>query len=172
MTRVRRLNDSFDTGLVWFRRDLRNTDNAAFYYALKHCERVWCAFVFDTTILQPLVDAWQARHRDTQAQDRRIEFILAISVWRVWKRDGPSTAIVLWVVQLLFNAAWMWLFFGLHRPGLALADIVILLVLIVALTFVFWRRDRWAGILLVPYVAWVAFAAVLNYALWQLNPAV
>jgi tryptophan-rich sensory protein len=97
---------------------------------------------------------------------------MAIAAWRVWKRDGSSSAIVLWVVQLLFNAAWMWLFFGLHRPDLALADIVILLILIVALTFVFWRRDRLAGVLLVPYVAWVAFAAVLNYALWQLNPAV
>lgn len=58
------------------------------------------------------------------------------------------------------------------RRLLALTDIVILLVLIVALTFLFWRRDRWAGVLLVPYVAWVAFAAALNYALWQLNPAV
>ncbi|PRY04778.1 deoxyribodipyrimidine photo-lyase [Paraburkholderia sp. BL25I1N1] len=77
MTRVRRLNDSFDTGLVWFRRDLRSTDNAALYYALKHCQRVWCVFVFDTTILQPLIDAWQARHPDTQPQDRRVESILA-----------------------------------------------------------------------------------------------
>ncbi|MFM0381497.1 deoxyribodipyrimidine photo-lyase [Paraburkholderia strydomiana] len=77
MTRVRRLNDTFDTGLVWFRRDLRSTDNAALYYALKHCERLWCVFVFDTTILQPLVDKWLTRHPGTQAQDRRVEFILA-----------------------------------------------------------------------------------------------
>jgi deoxyribodipyrimidine photo-lyase len=77
MTRVRRLNDTFDTGLVWFRRDLRSADNAALYYALKHCERVWCVFVFDTTILQPLVDKWQTHHPGTQAQDRRVEFILA-----------------------------------------------------------------------------------------------
>jgi tryptophan-rich sensory protein len=98
--------------------------------------------------------------------------LMAVAAWRVWKRDGLSAAIVLWLVQLLFNAAWMWLFFGLHRPDVALADILILLVLIVALTFVFWRRDRWAGGLLMPYVAWVAFAAVLNHALWQLNPAV
>ncbi|MFP3606174.1 cryptochrome/photolyase family protein [Paraburkholderia sp. SIMBA_053] len=77
MTRVRRLNDTFDTGLVWFRRDLRSTDNAALYYALKHCERVWCVFVFDTTILQPIVDKWVTRHPGTQAQDRRVEFILA-----------------------------------------------------------------------------------------------
>ena len=77
MTRLRRLNDTFDTGLVCFRRDLRSTDNAALYYALKHCVPVWCAFVFDTTILQPLSDAGHTRHPDTQPQDRRVEFILA-----------------------------------------------------------------------------------------------
>lgn len=98
--------------------------------------------------------------------------LMAIAAWRVWKRDGLSAAIALWAVQLLFNAAWMWLFFGLHRPDMALVDIAILLVLIAVLTFAFWRRDRWAGGLLVPYVAWVVFAAALNHALWQLNPAV
>ncbi|MGF6446307.1 cryptochrome/photolyase family protein [Paraburkholderia youngii] len=77
MTRARRLHDSFDAGLVWFRRDLRSTDHAALYYALKHCERVWCVFVFDTTILQPIVDAWQTRHPGEPVPDRRIDFILA-----------------------------------------------------------------------------------------------
>ncbi|KXU88372.1 deoxyribodipyrimidine photolyase [Paraburkholderia monticola] len=77
MTRARLLHDTFDSGLVWFRRDLRCTDHAALYYALKHCERVWCVFVFDTTILQPIVDTWRARHPDEPVQDRRIDFILA-----------------------------------------------------------------------------------------------
>jgi deoxyribodipyrimidine photo-lyase len=77
MTRVYRLNDTFDTGLVWFRRDLRHTDNAALYYALKHCTRVWCVFVFDTTILQPLIDGWKRERGSQKPQDRRIEFILA-----------------------------------------------------------------------------------------------
>ncbi|WP_345815463.1 deoxyribodipyrimidine photo-lyase [Paraburkholderia sp. PREW-6R] len=76
MTSPRRLDDNFDTGLVWFRRDLRSTDNAALYYALKHCERVWCVFVFDTTILAPLIETWQSRHPDTTPQDRRVEIIL------------------------------------------------------------------------------------------------
>ena len=77
MTSPRRLHDTFGSGLVWFRRDLRSTDHAALYYALKHCERVWCVFVFDTTILQPLADAWQVRHPGEPVQDRRIDFILA-----------------------------------------------------------------------------------------------
>ena len=77
MTPVYRLNDTFETGLVWFRRDLRHTDNAALYYALKHCSRVWCVFVFDTTIIRPLIDGWNREHASQPAQDRRIEFILA-----------------------------------------------------------------------------------------------
>ena len=77
MTRARTLSTDFETGLVWFRRDLRSTDQAALYYALKHCQRVWCVFVFDTTILQPIIDAWQVRHSTPMPEDRRIEFILA-----------------------------------------------------------------------------------------------
>ncbi|MHB9834833.1 cryptochrome/photolyase family protein [Paraburkholderia terrae] len=78
MTRAYQLDAHFQNGLVWFRRDLRTGDNAALYYALKHCERVWCVFVFDTTILQPLID-WAHKHDDHKGkvQDRRIEFILA-----------------------------------------------------------------------------------------------
>jgi deoxyribodipyrimidine photo-lyase len=78
MTRAYQLDANFQNGLVWFRRDLRTGDNAALYYALKHCERVWCVFVFDTTILQPLID-WANEHDDHKGkvQDRRIEFILA-----------------------------------------------------------------------------------------------
>ncbi|TCG04408.1 deoxyribodipyrimidine photolyase [Paraburkholderia steynii] len=78
MTRAYQLDAHFQNGLVWFRRDLRTGDNAALYYALKHCERVWCVFVFDTTILQPLID-WAHEHDDHECkvQDRRIEFILA-----------------------------------------------------------------------------------------------
>jgi len=57
-----------DAALVWFRRDLRASDQAALYHALKDCRQVWCAFVFDTDILQPLLD------RGLQA-DRRVEFI-------------------------------------------------------------------------------------------------
>ena len=78
MARAYQLDANFHNGLVWFRRDLRRGDNAALYYALKHCERVWCVFVFDTTILRPLID-WANEHDDDKGkvQDRRIEFILA-----------------------------------------------------------------------------------------------
>lgn len=77
MTRTRHLQTDFDTGLVWFRRDLRSSDHAALYYALKHCRRVWCVFVFDTTILQPLIETSRNAHPHKTPEDRRVEFILA-----------------------------------------------------------------------------------------------
>jgi tryptophan-rich sensory protein len=70
---------------------------------------------------------------------------------------------------LAFNAAWSWLFFGLHSPGAAFVDIVLLWATIATTMIAFWRRSSLAGLLFVPYLAWVSFAAVLNFAIWRLN---
>jgi tryptophan-rich sensory protein len=67
------------------------------------------------------------------------------------------------------NALWTPLFFGLHRPGLAFAEIIVLDLAVLATLIAFWRVKRLAGALLVPYLLWVAFATVLNGAIWRLN---
>jgi tryptophan-rich sensory protein len=72
-------------------------------------------------------------------------------------------------VQLALNCAWSWLFFGLHSPGITFVDILLLWIAIAATTVVFWRRSLVAALLLGPYLAWVSFAAVLNFAIWRLN---
>lgn len=96
MTRTPHLANDFDAGLVWFRRDLRGSDHAALYYALKHCRKVWCVFVFDTTILQPLVDEWQRTTPERPVEDRRVEFILASLVeLDDWLRQHGGGLIVL-----------------------------------------------------------------------------
>ncbi len=95
--------------------------------------------------------------------------MMGVAAGRAWLRGGRNRPIGLWLVQLVFNAGWSWLFFGLRRPDLALLEIVVLLSLIVATAVSFWRIDRLAGVLMVPYAAWVAFAGVLNAALWMLN---
>ncbi|MGN6229115.1 MAG: TspO/MBR family protein [Dyella sp.] len=97
--------------------------------------------------------------------------LMGIAAWRTWRQRGIDAATGLWLAQLAFNAAWSWLFFGRHLLAVALVEIVVLLALIVATTVAFFRRDRAAGWLMVPYVAWVSFATLLNAALWQLNPA-
>ena len=96
-------------------------------------------------------------------------FLMAIAAWRIYRIDGVRTAIVLWFVQLIVNALWTPLFFGLHRVDFALADIVALVVLLVATTIAFFRRDRLAGALMIPYLAWVSFATALTFAIWKLN---
>jgi deoxyribodipyrimidine photo-lyase len=95
MTEPRQLDASYDHGLVWFRRDLRTGDNAALYYALKHCRQVWCVFVFDTTILQPLIDRAREQDPKRMPRDRRIDFIVA-SVAELDRslRDGHGGLIV------------------------------------------------------------------------------
>jgi translocator protein len=99
--------------------------------------------------------------------------LMGVAAWLVWAQHGfgnARTALTLFLVQLLFNALWSWIFFGLRNPGLALLEIVLLWVLIVATTVAFWRKHRLAGALLVPYLLWVSFAAALNFALWRMNP--
>lgn len=99
--------------------------------------------------------------------------LMAIAAWRVWARAAPGArrraALALFALQLGANVLWSVLFFGLRAPGWALADAIVLEALVVATAVAFWRLDRLAAGLLVPYVAWVGFAIALNAAIWHLN---
>ena len=102
-------------------------------------------------------------------------FVMGIAAWLVWRVGGfraARTALTLFLVQLAVNALWSWLFFGWHQGALGFADILLLWVLLVATIVAFWRIKPLAGALLVPYLLWVSFAAVLNYSVWQLNPQI
>lgn len=97
---------------------------------------------------------------------------MGVAAWLVWRRRGWSgarAALALFVVQLAFNALWTWLFFGWELRGLALAEIVVLWLLILGTIVLFWRVRPLAGALLLPYLAWVSFATALTAAIWRLN---
>lgn len=97
---------------------------------------------------------------------------MAVAAWLVWRRKGLSDArwpLALFAVQLALNVAWSWLFFGFRNPGLGFLDIVLLWIAIAATLVAFWRRFSIAGLLFVPYLLWVTFAAVLNFLIWQIN---
>ena len=123
--------------------------------------------------------------------------LMAVAAWRVWTQlrpasparealarevvvAGPRASVDRWGLmnvemgaygaQLVFNFAWSAIFFAAHRIGLALADIGLLFLLIFITTILFWRRDRIAGLLFLPYLLWTGFAAALNEAFWALNP--
>lgn len=97
---------------------------------------------------------------------------MAVAAWLIWRQKGWAGAkvpLLVFAVQLALNMAWSWLFFWLRNPGLGFADILLLWVAIAATLLAFWRRSAAAGILLAPYLAWVTFAAALNFSIWQLN---
>jgi benzodiazapine receptor len=98
--------------------------------------------------------------------------LMGISLFIVWERHdqpGATVAVGVFGAQLILNAAWSPAFFTLQSPGLALAIIIPMLILI-ALSIVLFRRvSPLAGWLLVPYLAWVSFATYLNASIWWLN---
>jgi tryptophan-rich sensory protein len=99
--------------------------------------------------------------------------LMSIAAWRAWRAAAtPADAtktLALYGAQLVLNVLWSVLFFTLHRPGLALIEILLFLALLVTLQVRFARTDRLAAILWSPYVAWVGFASVLNGTIWWLN---
>ncbi|MEM7227449.1 MAG: TspO/MBR family protein [Planctomycetota bacterium] len=97
---------------------------------------------------------------------------IAIAAFLMWrspneKRRLPAT--MLWCCQLTLNALWSWLFFGLERPGVALIEIMVLLVMCIATMRMFLTIRKSAGLLFLPYVVWVSFATYLNAGFWFLN---
>lgn len=96
--------------------------------------------------------------------------IAAFLVWQKgWDESGVKAALALYVVQLILNGLWSILFFGIQSPGWAFGEILLLWLCILATLVLFWRVTHVAGMLLLPYAAWVTFAAVLNGSIWILN---
>jgi tryptophan-rich sensory protein len=98
---------------------------------------------------------------------------MAYAIWRILSlpQDTPGrrVAIGLFFAQLFLNASWSFAFFGANSPLLGLLVIVPLLALIAATLVSFWSLDRIAGLLFVPYLAWVGYATLLNGAIWWIN---
>jgi benzodiazapine receptor len=98
--------------------------------------------------------------------------VMGLAAWLVWRERGvaqAAPALALFLVQLVLNAVWSWLFFGLHHIGWALVDLAALWLAIGATLLAFWAHRPLAGLLMVPYLLWVSFAALLNFQLWRLN---
>ena len=99
---------------------------------------------------------------------------IAVSGWLVWRAagiEGAALPLAVFALKLLLNAAWTPLFFGLRRPDLALVEIAMLWGSIVATIVLFHPVSAAAAWMLVPYLAWVSFASVLNASIWRRNRA-
>ncbi|ACB74971.1 TspO/MBR family protein [Opitutus terrae] len=98
--------------------------------------------------------------------------LMSIAAWRVWRVGGEADArhtSRLFAAQLALNALWSVLFFGLHRPGLALVEVIVLWLVLIRIYVRFRAADRIAGWLWLPYLLWVSYATLLNAAVWELN---
>jgi len=98
--------------------------------------------------------------------------MMGVAAWLMWRMKevsltGPEFR---WFfVQLILNALWSWIFFGMHLIATGLAEILLLWVAVAFSVMLFWRRNKIAGALLIPYWLWISYASALNFAIWQLN---
>jgi tryptophan-rich sensory protein len=96
--------------------------------------------------------------------------LMGIAAWRVWRVTGlNSPEMFAWGLQLTLNFFWSAIFFAAHLILAALVEMALLWLMILVTMILFWRKDRIAGLLFVPYLAWVSFAFALNFAIWRLN---
>ena len=101
--------------------------------------------------------------------------MVGVAAFLVWRQgldtEGVKLALTVFAIQFFLNRVWSFLFFGMQAPGWALIEIGALWLAIVVTLVLFWRVSPTAGMLLLPYWAWVSFATVLNASLWWLNRA-
>jgi len=138
------------------------------------------AVIGAATIRQSVKTWYSTLHRPAWTPPGRIftfvwttlYLMMAFSAWRIW-RNAPwpdaRPALILFAIQLVLNALWSILFFGLRRVGPAYAEILLLFTMIIATITAFLPLSFLAAWLLLPYAVWVAFASYLNFRIWQLN---
>lgn len=98
---------------------------------------------------------------------------IAFAAWTVWRTAGFAgawEALWLYLIQLVPNALWSWLFFTWDLGALAFANSLLLLTLVICTTLSFRRVKTVASVLMLPYLVWVTYAVFLNFSIWQLNP--
>lgn len=98
--------------------------------------------------------------------------LMALSAFLIWQKKKElkvNKALTLYFIQLILNAIWSIVFFGFRRPALAFFEIILLWLFILLTLIDFYKIKKMAGLLLIPYLLWVAFAAILNLSVWILN---
>lgn len=100
-------------------------------------------------------------------------FMMGTSAFLVYQKMESNslakTSLIVFFIHLIFNLTWTLAFFGLRNPFLAFVNIIVLLIFIVVLIFLFYKIDKIASFLLIPYLLWVSFATILNFSIWKIN---
>jgi translocator protein len=99
--------------------------------------------------------------------------MMGISAFLIWKnrlsKINVKTALIFYLGQLLLNFGWSLIFFSLQMPLLAFIEIILLIIMVILVIKKFLKINKVAGYLLLPYLAWISFASILNFAFWWLN---
>ncbi|MBU5482712.1 tryptophan-rich sensory protein [Clostridium sp. MSJ-11] len=100
-------------------------------------------------------------------------FLMAVAFFRILlrRKEGKNIkkAVTYYIIQLALNFLWTIIFFRFNLYGLAFIELLILLAFILLTTFEFYKHDKVSAFLMIPYILWVSFAGVLNFAIWALN---
>ena len=124
----------------------------------------WYAFIIKPSFSPPnwlFAPAWSLLY-----------ILMAVAAFLVWnKRNNPKTksALMFYGIQLILNALWSIIFFGMHNPGLAFLEIIFLWSFILITLIKFYKINKTAGLLFIPYILWVSFASILNLFVWMIN---
>lgn len=99
--------------------------------------------------------------------------LMGISFWLIWKSDVSTEvknkAMLFFAIQLVLNFFWSIIFFSFHQTGFAFIEIIVMWIFILLSILSFYPISKTAAYLLIPYLLWVSFASVLNFAIWKLN---
>ncbi len=97
---------------------------------------------------------------------------MSISAWLIWRQrnvQNVKSPLILYIIQLIINGLWSYIFFMQHHIGMALIDVLLLAALISMIIFRFRQISKIAGFLFIPYLLWVCFATALNFEIWRIN---
>ena len=95
--------------------------------------------------------------------------MMAAAIWKIWINSFDLKILKLYFVHLFFNGTWSIVFFGFHQIGLALLDLVLILIFIVLLMKIYYLKDKISFSLMIPYFLWSGYALVLNFNIFILN---
>jgi Tryptophan-rich sensory protein (mitochondrial benzodiazepine receptor homolog) len=95
--------------------------------------------------------------------------MMSIAIWKIWKNSFDTRILKIYFIHLFFNSTWSIVFFGFHLIGLALVNLIIILIFIIFLMKEYLTRDKTSFYLMIPYLAWSSYALILNSSIFLLN---
>ena len=96
-------------------------------------------------------------------------FLMSLAIWKIWKNTFNSKILKIYFIHIFFNSIWTIVFFGFHQIGLALLNLLIILIFIIILMKEYLSIDKISFILMIPYLSWSSYALILNSAIFLLN---